>query len=293
MKKKRKLKKFIKVIYVIIVLIIGLKIGHQLLNKAEYINNDILKEEKNNVIKSKNTTYDDVSILKTKNGTILDRLNELSGDDKRIKYIIDNYDNYPENLLEALSHNIEMLDFVLNYSNKKDKVYSSSVEDIEKGAIPLLLQYDERWGYGNYGKSNVAISGCGPTSLAMVVVGLTGNRKITPYVVAKFAEENGYYLNDSGTTWDLMSKGAKYFNLQSRELPLSKSVIFNALNNEHPIICSMRRGDFTINGHYIVLTGIEDGKIKVNDPNSKARSSILWEYERIQSQIKNLWEFYL
>lgn len=43
----------------------------------------------------------------------------------------------------------------------------------------------------------------------------------------------------------------------------------------------MRPGDFTTIGHFILLTGVEDGKIKVNDPNSKIRSSKLWDYDVI------------
>lgn len=53
----------------------------------------------------------------------------------------------------------------------------------------------------------------------------------------------------------------------------------------------MRPGDFTSTGHFIVLVGIEDGKIRVNDPNSRARSQVLWEYDRLESQINNLWSY--
>lgn len=52
----------------------------------------------------------------------------------------------------------------------------------------------------------------------------------------------------------------------------------------------MKSGNFTTEGHFIVLTGTSDGKIKVNDPNSRARSK-LWDYETIEGQIKNLWAF--
>ena len=51
----------------------------------------------------------------------------------------------------------------------------------------------------------------------------------------------------------------------------------------------MRAGDFTTSGHYIVLAGIEDGKYRVNDPNSYANSEKLWSYEQIEGQIRNLW----
>ena len=39
----------------------------------------------------------------------------------------------------------------------------------------------------------------------------------------------------------------------------------------------------------IVMTEYVDGKIKVNDPNSKARSDKLWNLSDIKSQIHNLW----
>lgn len=53
----------------------------------------------------------------------------------------------------------------------------------------------------------------------------------------------------------------------------------------------MRPGDFTTTGHFIVLTGAEDGRIRVNDPNSRKRSEKLWDYDRLEYQINNLWVF--
>ena len=56
---------------------------------------------------------------------------------------------YPEELLEMLERNIETIDFVLDYPNKKNRVYTDYLEeDFETGDIPLLLQWDERWGTG-------------------------------------------------------------------------------------------------------------------------------------------------
>lgn len=48
-------------------------------------------------------------------------------------------------------------------------------------------------------------------------------------------------------------------------------------------------GDFTLKGHFIVMTGIENGKIKINDPNSFKNSNKLWDYDDIYKQINNLW----
>ena len=37
--------------------------------------------------------------------------------------------------------------------------------------------------------------------------------------------------------------------------------------------------------------GVEDGKIRVNDPNSRVRSGKLWDYSRLEYQINNLWVY--
>ena len=48
--------------------------------------------------------------------------------------------------------------------------------------MPLLLQWDERWGYRYYGDQMMAINGCGPTCLSMVVSYLTQNGRYHPYI---------------------------------------------------------------------------------------------------------------
>lgn len=222
---------------------------------------------------------------------IVTRLTSLEKEDERILLVLQNYDEYPEELLGMLSRNVDMLDFVLGYPEKKGTIYEGTIGEVKRGDFPLLLQYDERWGYAYYGDSSIAVAGCAPTALSMVIVGLTGNNKVTPYTVSKYAYENGYYLDGVGTKWDLMTKGSKHFGVRGEEINLSRKEVYNSLENGHPIICSMRPGDFTTEGHFIVLTGIQDGKIKVNDPNSRVRSNKLWDYETLEYQIKALWSY--
>ena len=52
----------------------------------------------------------------------------------------------------------------------------------------------------------------------------------------------------------------------------------------------MGPGDFTSKGHFILLAGMDDGLIKVNDPNSIKSSEKLWDFEDIQSQIRSAWQ---
>lgn len=210
-------------------------------------------------------------------------------DKEKLDKIYNDKDSYPEELLEMLSRNNDMLDYVYKYKENKGKVFANDIGKIERNTVPLLFQYDERWGYGMYGDEVLAINGCGPTSVAMVIASLTGRNIITPYDVASYAYENGYYKN--GTRWDFFTEGVRNYGIVGKELPLTKAKIFKELELGHPIICSMRKGDFTTTGHLIVLAGVKNGKLIVNDPNSRERSSKLWSYERIESQIKNLWSF--
>lgn len=196
-----------------------------------------------------------------------------------------------DTLRELLENNPETVDFIKNYPSMKDNPPAEDIGEVTKGVIPHLLQWDERWGYQIYGDNMIAVNGCGPTAISMVAAGLTGDSSVTPYKVAKTAEEQGYYTGESGTSWSLMTDGAQQWGIRGEELGLSREEIFSALENGSPIICSMRPGDFTTTGHFIVLAGVEDGKIRVNDPNSVKRSEELWDYETLEYQINNLWAY--
>ena len=209
----------------------------------------------------------------------------------KVREIMANKDQYPEQLIELLQNNEETADFVFDYPEKKDTAPADTVGEVVQGQVPLLLQWDERWGYAFYADDMIAVNGCGPTAIAMVAAGLTGDNTVTPYKVAQFSAGNGYYAGDSGTSWTLMTDGAQQFGIYGEEMGLSEDEVFSALENGHPIICSMRPGDFTTTGHFFVLTGIEDGKIQVNDPNSRVRSEKLWDYSRLEYQINNLWVY--
>ena len=206
--------------------------------------------------------------------------------------IMENKSEYPQILIESMKGNEELTEFVYYYSDR-EKYQNKKVsvkDEVKKEKIPLFMQWDLRWWYNEYGNNMIGISGCGPTCLSMVAVGLTQNTEYTPDVVAEYSEKNGY-VTDGNTAWALMYEGAEHFGIIGQEIGLDKKQVEQYLENGNPIICSMRPGDFTTTGHFIVLTGIKEGKITVNDPNSRIRSEKLWDFEQIQGQIKNLWVF--
>lgn len=201
-------------------------------------------------------------------------------------------EEYPDELLELLQKNPETQEFVMNYPSKKNTFSREELKELNKSSIPLLLQWDERWGYYQYGDNVMGLTGCGPTCLSMVASFLFQNPEMTPLYMADYATNNGYCVPGSGTSWEFMSKGAMGLGLQVWEVPLMESRVKEYLRQGNPIICIMGPGKFTDNGHFIVLTGLENGKIKINDPNSKERSNQLWEFEEIKSQIRNMWVYF-
>ena len=91
---------------------------------------------------------------------VWERLNQLAEDDDRIAEILENSYKYPDKLLEALANNPEMTDFVMGYEENAGKVSGALTQDEMKQDFPLFLQWDPRWGYGDYGDgSNIALAG--------------------------------------------------------------------------------------------------------------------------------------
>ncbi|MCH5265286.1 MAG: C39 family peptidase [Lachnospiraceae bacterium] len=219
-------------------------------------------------------------------------LGEIDEEQNRefLEQIQEKREQIPEELMEALEKNPEMAEFVAGYPQAEKKEAKKFSEAERNQTFPLLLQWDKRWGYADYGESIIALSGCGPTCLSMVVFGLT-RREVTPYETARYSERAGYYVEGSGTSWGLMTEGAAHYGLSARELSLSEAAMKAVLNNGGMIICAMRPGDFTTEGHFIVIYGYGEKGFLVHDPNSPARSGRSWSMEKLSGQIKNLWGY--
>ena len=198
--------------------------------------------------------------------------------------------DWPESLVEMLEKTPEAESFVLNYPllhNRQQEI--DLTEYLHTDSVPLFLQWDTRWGYQTYGDGMIAQTGCGPTCLSMVCVYLLDDPTLDPGYVARFSRNNGYCVPGNGTSWTLISEGGEKLGLDVTEIPLVEGIINDHLKAGDPIICVMGPGDFTTSGHYIVLTGYEDGLFRVNDPNSPLRSQMLWDYDDIEDQVRNLW----
>lgn len=207
----------------------------------------------------------------------------------KLKEIKANKDKYTKELIELAEKNSETIDFVYNYPTRANNKGINIKTDTK---YPLFIQWDKRWGYDEYGNEMMAINGCGPTALAMVVAGLKGDNEVNPKKIAEYSLENGYFVKDVGTSWELMQKGANGLGLESYTLPLDANTIIDNLNAGNPIIVTMGPGTFTSSGHFILLTGVsKDGKIIVNDSDSIERSQKTWDVNVFLEEAENLWCF--
>lgn len=221
---------------------------------------------------------------------ILACLQQLAEENETIADIYQNRASYPEKMLEALANNPEMADFVKGYLTADIRAEGGFTEAERNQAFPLFLQWDPRWGYAEYGEeSNIGLSGCGPVCLSMALYYLTGNEALTPDTIARYSLDNGYYVPGSGTAWALLQDVPALYGLQVSQPKASEQTLRQAIDQGKVVICSMRPGDFTAAGHFIVIYGYDEEGFLVNDPNCVARSRKSWKYETLDGQIKNTW----
>lgn len=197
---------------------------------------------------------------------------------------------YPDELIALYERNEDARPFVLDYPLKKDETPAIDLSDLAGStSVPLLMQWDERWGYRSYNSNIIGLAGCGPTCLSMVAIYLRGDTSMNPLWMCQYAEQRGYNVVGSGTAWSFMTEGARSLGLDVTEIPMDETRILNNLEVGNPIVCVVGPGDFTTTGHFIVLTGCKNGKITVNDPNSIENSQKLWTFEQLQGQVQGLW----
>lgn len=221
--------------------------------------------------------------------------------DERIVSIVNNRQQYVDafgedratKLLQLAAQEPEALDFVAklpdSYPAASAKPYE---EEVATGVIPLLFQWDERWGYTEYCAGPFGSTGCCPTSLSMVYMGLTGKTDKTPADMAALATKNGYAADDEGTIGSFLVDMAPSLGLQCELFAPDAASLLTYLQSGYAVIVNVGPGDFTASGHFFVATGVgSDGSVKINDPYSRANSSKTWNVDTIANQSIAMYAF--
>lgn len=240
-------------------------------------------------VEAGNNTYDNAVIENSK----ISEKNKIQNNQSMLDDIM-NSTQYPKQLKELALKNEEALEFVYDYPAEHVKEHTIDLtEEASMDSVPLFVQWDKRWGYEKYSGNFFAASGCGPTTLSMVVVYLTHNREASPIAVAKYSKEAGYSVDGSGSSWTLISEGCRHYGVKAKAVALDESRMKAELDEGHPIVVNVGPGDFTDTGHFMVITGYDDEGFSINDPNSIEKSGKRWLFKNISSQIRAVWSMYV
>lgn len=172
-----------------------------------------------------------------------------------------------------------------------DDAHKPSENLVIKGNSKELIYYNQndlRWAEEIYGNNDsISLYGCGPTALAMLVSSLT-EHKINPLEMAVWAKDNGFYVNRSGSTHNIIPDGLKSYGISVSPLKTySLEALVQELASGNLVVVLMNKGTFTAQGHFIILTGITlDGKLSIADPNNIDHTLELWDPELILKEAK-------
>lgn len=173
-----------------------------------------------------------------------------------------------------------------NFSNSGSCTASGGGQTL--GDFVLYNQYDPQWADKPYGSSTIAISGCGPSSVAMVVATLV-DRNVNPETIA--TRFSNLYVPDEGSSWALMTEGPEAYGLSSTDIGTNMSAATEALREGKYVIATGQGvKPFITSGHILVLRGISDsGKILIGDSGHTDTSTQEHEASELAASITNMW----
>lgn len=195
---------------------------------------------------------------------------------------------YPESLVALLERNPDTEEFVLNYPFRGEQAAVDLSALDPKAGVPLLMQWDRRWGYLDYGGDLAGVTGSGPLCLSMAGWYLTGKADFYPDRVIRFASDSGFAIK-GGSKQTLISVGGPVLGLDVMELAAVESKVTTYLEAGNLLIAVMDRGGDFEEGQFIVLTGCSNGLMTIHDPNSYVNSGKEWSFEELGGQIEDLW----
>ena len=139
---------------------------------------------------------------------------------------------------------------------------------------PYYSQRDGRWGGRKYGPYSMDATGCVPTTLAMVISGITGT-EVLPTTVADYLYNytNEFNKDGFGTSSRGIVRAAQHWDLTTETL-FTASAVKEVLSQGHHVLGAVGTSIFA---HYpvtheLVLKGYDNGKTYVRDPYNAANN---------------------
>lgn len=215
--------------------------------------------------------------------SLTSKFTEKLDEGELLEKIAKNADQYDdERMLDLALAEPTSRAFIAAYpsSDKSSRPYD---DEVTRGKIPALYQWDDHWGAVTYGDGPLAVTGSGPTALAMAYMGFTGKTDYTPTQIAQQANKNNYADGESGSKKELFIKLSDSMGLVANEYDPSAETLYS-ISDETVFAAEVKEGTLTDNAHWVLVVNVDDnGSATVYDPTSSAVSSRTWSIAALAS----------
>lgn len=209
---------------------------------------------------------------------------------EKLAQIAANADAYENQDLLALAlSQPDAIDFVAAYP-EAEKTAQPYGEDVSAGTVPELVCWDERWGCVDYAGAPLALTGSGPTSLAMAYMALTGNGDRTPADFAQAVTDAEAASGDSLMSGTFLTDSLGEYGLSCSTYTSNEENLTQVLDTGTYLLVEAQAGTLTDAAHWvIVVTEGSDGSLTVYDPTSPEVSAHPWDPATIAGATNTLY----
>lgn len=215
--------------------------------------------------------------------------------DSRAAFIIENYDNYPQELLD-LGILRNDYDFLYEYFEHKDdyKTMSFTDEELNSKLPPKLYMNDHRWCYENLAGEPIKYSGCALVSLTMANIYLTHTADIDPVIAAKAVEQCQAVGIFGGLDADKAAEVCEYLGFDVKEYYCrdeiadeeAEQLMKDIIDSGHACFLALYGEKF--GGHSVLAVAYNDSGFILNDPASEERSETVWSFDELKTEIYSI-----
>lgn len=157
-------------------------------------------------------------------------------------------------------------------------------QSVAPGSVPIMYQWDERWGYTPYCGEPLGFTGCGVTVASMATLSLTGNTAWTPAAAARLATALGETDQGTNTTFFTSPGFTSNTGVEGTLLDDGQDAFIDALNNHELVALSVKPATLARGAHWVLAVGVNpDGTVNIHDPNSVANTTRTWDPAELMS----------
>lgn len=221
------------------------------------------------------------------------KLAELAETDERARFIIENEELYPKEILDIYYNDRDEFEYVYNYAFHKND-YSTmkfTEEELNCKTVPALYMSDYRWSYED--NRIVKNDGCAAVSITMANLFLNHDSSIDPVSVMRYAYKMGYDGFWGGIDAEKMPQlltdlGFSYIQHENDD-NFTETDLKELLNKDGTVLLAAMRGEI-FGGHALIIHGFGQNGFLLNDPASPVKTGMEWDFETLNSELVYIWE---